>query len=226
MGRYTAPVTLRVANGENMEGKLDEAGISLQFVRHEELLRANFGQRYQIKGLFYEADLPERDMIMGFDLLDIAYAGVLPHMRTLLVEEADKLRALRQSMEPESSGWELAELDLLAQVVRSVSTRPPAADIEEEYGLSEGAFHMALGELGLSTSEVDVFGTATLRSGTGFGPKRTMMEVWMKQGSLGSAVYESTTRFFGAGCGKDCPQPRPGCRVTSKTPRTPRGRRI
>ena len=30
-------------------------------------------------------------MTMGFDFLDIAHIGVVPHRRTLLVEEADKV---------------------------------------------------------------------------------------------------------------------------------------
>ena len=102
-------------------------------------------------------------MIMGFDFLDIAHAGVLPHRRTLLVEEADKLSWLSTSMEPQASPWEPAGRDILVQAVRSVSTRPPTADIEDEYRLSEGAFHMALGELRLSTPQVDVSGSAALR---------------------------------------------------------------
>ena len=147
--RNAAPVTLRVANGEIMEGGLDEAEIRLNLVRHEQLLRPDLGHRNQIKGLFFEADLPELDMIMGFDFLDIAHAGVLPHRRTMLVEDADKLSWLSTTMEPQASPWEPAERAALAQAVRSASTRPPTAEMEDEYGLSERAFHMALGELGL-----------------------------------------------------------------------------
>ena len=51
-------------------------------------------------------------------------------------------------------------------------TRPPTADIEDGYGLSEGAFHMALGELGLSTPQVDVLGSAALRK---------VSRVWTKE---------------------------------------------
>ena len=47
-------------------------------------------------------------MIMRFNLFDIAYAKVLPHRRTLLVEEADKLSCLSTSMEPQASPRELA----------------------------------------------------------------------------------------------------------------------
>ena len=102
-------------------------------------------------------------MIMGFDFADIAHGGVLPHGRTLLVEEADKLSWPSTSMEPQASPWEPAERDVLAQAARSVSTRRPTANIEGEYGLSEGPFHMALGELGLSTPQVDALGSAALR---------------------------------------------------------------
>ena len=40
-------------------------------------------------------------MIMGFELLDITTPGFLtyPHRRTLLVEEADKLRSLSTFMD-------------------------------------------------------------------------------------------------------------------------------
>ena len=161
--RSAAPVTLRLANGKIMEGGYGEAAISPEFVRNEQLLRPDLGQEHQIKELFYEADLQECDMIMGFDFLDIAHTGVLHHRRSLLVEEADKLSWLNTTMEPQASPWEPAEQDVLAQAVRSVSIRPPTTDIEDEYGLSEGAFHMALGELGLSSPQVDVFRSATLR---------------------------------------------------------------
>ena len=95
-----APVTLKVVNGEIIEGGLDEAGISPEFVCQEQLLRPDLGHKHQIKEWFYKADLPEWDMIMGLDFLDIAHARVLPHRRTLLFEEADKLST---SMEPQAS---------------------------------------------------------------------------------------------------------------------------
>ena len=118
--RSAAPVTLRKANGEIMEGALDEARISVEFVRHEQLSRPDLGLKQRIKGLFYETDLPDWDMIMGFDFFDIAHAGVLPHRRTVLVEEADNLSWLSTSMEPQASPWEAAERNVLAQAVRSV----------------------------------------------------------------------------------------------------------
>ena len=104
--RSAAPVTLRVANGEIMEGGRDEAEISLEFVRDEQLSTPDLGHKHQIKGSFYEADLPEWDMIVGLDLLDIAHAGVLPQRRTLLVRRAVQLSWLSSSMEPQASSWE------------------------------------------------------------------------------------------------------------------------
>ena len=41
--RSAAQVSLRGANGEMMEAGLDEAGISLMFVRHEQLSRPDRG---------------------------------------------------------------------------------------------------------------------------------------------------------------------------------------
>ena len=146
-----------------MEGRVHEAEISPGFVSHEQLSRPDLGRKHQIKGLFYEADLPEWDMIMGFDFLDIAHAGVLPHRSILLVEEADELSWLSTSMELQASPWVPAKRDVFDQAVRSVSTRPPTADSEDEYVLSEGAFHMELGELGLSTPQVDLFGSSALQ---------------------------------------------------------------
>ena len=102
-------------------------------------------------------------MIMGFDVLDIAHARVLLHWPTLLLEEANKLSWLNTSIKPQVSPWEPAEQDVLAQAVGSMSTGPSTADIEDENWLFEGAFHMALGELGLSTPQVDVFRSAALR---------------------------------------------------------------
>ena len=66
-------------------------------------------------------------------------------------------------MKPQASLWEPAERHVLAQAVRSVATRPPTAHIEDEYGLSEDVFHMALVDLRVSTSQVDVFRRAALR---------------------------------------------------------------
>ena len=50
------------------------------------------GHNYQIKGFFYEADLPQWDMIMGFNSLDIAHIAVLSDRRSLLLEETNKIR--------------------------------------------------------------------------------------------------------------------------------------
>ena len=44
-----------------------------------------------------------------------------------------------------------------------MSTRPPTADMDDDFSLSEGAFHMALGELGLSILQVDMFGSVAMR---------------------------------------------------------------
>ena len=52
--RSAAPVNLRVANCEITESGLNEAEISLDFVRHERLSRPDLGHKHQIKGLFYE----------------------------------------------------------------------------------------------------------------------------------------------------------------------------
>ena len=192
--RSTAPVPLRVANREIMGGGLDEAEITLDFVRHEQLLPPDLGRKRHIKGLFYGADLPEWDMIMGFDFLDIAHADLLPHRRTLVVEEADKLSWLSTSMEPQESPWEKAEGDALAQAVRRASTRPRTADIEDGCGLSEGAFHMALDELRLSTPQVVIFGSAALQK---------CPRVLTKEDDGWKRGWSSDP--WGAHRGKDCP---------------------
>ena len=46
-----APVTFRVANGEIMEGGLDEAEISLVFVPHEHLSRPDLGHKQKDQGV-------------------------------------------------------------------------------------------------------------------------------------------------------------------------------
>ena len=48
------PVTLRVANGDVMEGGLEEAEISLEFIQHEQLSRPDPGGQHQNKGLFHK----------------------------------------------------------------------------------------------------------------------------------------------------------------------------
>ena len=109
-------------------------------------------------------------MIMGFEFLDIAHAGVLPQKRTLLLEEADKLSWLSTIMEPQTSLCKPAERDVLAQAVRGVQAKPSTAYIQDEYGLSMRAVHMALGR-GLSSPQVEVLGSAALRKGTGIWTK-------------------------------------------------------
>ena len=66
-------------------------------------------------------------------------------------------------MEPQSSPWEPAKRDVLTQAMRSVSTRPPTPNIRDESSLSDGAFHKAHGQLGLSTPQVDVCGSVSLQ---------------------------------------------------------------
>ena len=153
-------VTLTAANGELMESGLDKAEISLSFLRHEQPSRRNLGHKHQIMALFYEAGLVEWDMFMGLTLLDIVQARA--HRRTLLVEEPNKLSCLSTSMEPRASRWKQAKRDALSQAVRGESTRPSTPHVKDEYSLSEDAFHIPLGELGLSTSQVQVFGSAAL----------------------------------------------------------------
>ena len=138
-----------VAHHEIIEGCFKVAEISLQFVYCEQTWGPALGDRHQIKGLLYEADMAEWDTIMSFDFLHIAHAGVPPHRRTLLVKEADNLTRLSTSMQP--------------QAVRSVLTRPPIADFEDHSGLAKGAFCMALGQVGLDTDQVYVIGSAALR---------------------------------------------------------------
>ena len=84
------------------------------------------GHKNHIKGSFYEADLPEWDMIIAFQFFDNTHPGVLPHRRTLLVEEIDKFSLLRMSQKPEASLLGPAEPEVLTQAVRSVSTPPPS----------------------------------------------------------------------------------------------------
>ena len=48
--RSAATVTLRVANGEIMEGRLDEAQISLEFVRHGQLSRPDLVTNTRSRG--------------------------------------------------------------------------------------------------------------------------------------------------------------------------------
>ena len=156
-------VALRAANGKIMEGGHDEAEISLEFLRHKQLSRPDFGHLDQTKGLFYRADLLEWDMIMGLQSFDIAHARVPHHRRTVLIEEVNRLRWLSTSMEPESSPGGPAQRGPAAQAVRSVSIRPPTANTEVECGLSENGFHRSLGEYWLSIPQVGIFGSAALQ---------------------------------------------------------------
>ena len=76
--RSAAPVTLRVANGEMMEGRLNEAEISLEFVSHEQLSSPDLGRKHQIEGFLYEGDLREWDMITRLDFLTSPTPGSFP----------------------------------------------------------------------------------------------------------------------------------------------------
>ena len=75
---------LKVANGAIVGGGSREAGVGLEFWQHDRLDRPDQAKRLMLQGNFYEGNLPDWDIIMGYDFMVSNSAGAVPRHATLI----------------------------------------------------------------------------------------------------------------------------------------------
>ena len=85
------PVRLKVANGRVMRGGAREAELGLEFWEHDRWDRPDQAKRLMLHGKFYQADLLNWDIIMGYDFMVSNSARALPHQATLIPEANERL---------------------------------------------------------------------------------------------------------------------------------------
>ena len=84
------PVRLKVANGGIMVGGAREAELGLEFREHDRL-GTGPTKRLMLHEKFYEADLSDWEIIMGYDFMVSNSAAALPHHATLIREANERL---------------------------------------------------------------------------------------------------------------------------------------
>ena len=94
---------LKVANCEIMGGGSFEAALGLESQRHDRLDRPDQAKRLMLQGKFYEANLPDSDIIMGYDFMVSNSAGALPDRGTLIREANERLSWLLTHYAPGGS---------------------------------------------------------------------------------------------------------------------------
>ena len=154
--RSAAPVTLKVANGEIMEGGLNEAEINLDLRPPRAAVATRSRSQTPNQGVVLRGGPASVGHGHGVRLLGHGPRRG-PSAQAHLARRGGRQAQLAGHIHGASGAPVAASrARRLGQAVRSVLTRPPTANIEDGYGLSQGAFHMALGG-------VDVFGSAALR---------------------------------------------------------------
>ena len=100
-----------------------------------------------LKGKFYEADLPDWDIIMGYDLMVSNSAGTLPHCATLIPEANEKLSWLSTHYAPGGSQRTGDEEEKIVRAVKAAGIKSKGSDGEhlQEYGLSRKAYQRMMG---------------------------------------------------------------------------------
>ena len=117
------PVRLKVANGEIMGGRTQEATISMEFWEHERLNRPYLAKRSTLSRNFYVADITDWDMIMGYDFIVGNAIGALPHRATLVREDDECLTWLSTDYACGSSQWNAEEENRIVQAVQAVGAK-------------------------------------------------------------------------------------------------------
>ena len=97
------PLRPKVANGGIMREGAREAKLGLECWEHDRLDQPDQAKRLTLHAKFYQANLSDWDIIMGYDFLVSYSAGALPHCATLLHEANKMFSSLSTHYAPERS---------------------------------------------------------------------------------------------------------------------------
>ena len=112
-----------------------------------------------LQGKFYEANLPDSDIIMGYDFMVSNSARALPHRATLIREANERLSWLSTRYAPGGSEWTGHEEERIVCAVIAAGIKAKGGDGEhlQEYGLSREAYQQMMQALGMQVPLTDVF---------------------------------------------------------------------
>ena len=135
------------------------SSLAWNFGEHDRLDRPDQAKRLMLHGKFYEADLSDRDIMMGYDFMVSNSAGALPHRATHIREANEGLSWLSTHPAPGGSQWTGDEEDQIDRAVKAAGFESNGGDGEhlQEYGPSQDAYCRMMEGLGMDTSSTDVF---------------------------------------------------------------------
>ena len=109
-------------------------------------------------GQFYEGDLSDWDIIMGYDLMVSNSAEALPHRATLIRQANERLSWLLTHCAPGGSQWTGNEEKKYGPAVKAGGVRLKGGDGEhlQEYRISRDAYCRMIEDLGMDTLSTDV----------------------------------------------------------------------
>ena len=112
-----------------------------------------------LHGKFYEANLSDGVMIMGYNIMVSNSAGALPHRATLIREANKTLSWLSTYFAPGGSQCtgDAEEKIVCAVKARGIKSKGGDGEHLQEYGLSRDAFCRIMEGLGMNTPSTDVF---------------------------------------------------------------------
>ena len=85
------PVRLKVSNSGIMVGGAHEAELGLDYSEHDRLYRPDQAKPLMLHRNFYQANLSDLDIIMGYDIIVSNSAGALLHCATHIGEGNERL---------------------------------------------------------------------------------------------------------------------------------------
>ena len=153
------PVCLKFANHGIMPVGACEADLGLEFWEHDRLDRRDTAKRLMLHGKFFEADLSDGNIIMGYDFKVSNSAGALPHHSTLIREANKRLSWLSTHYAPGGSQWTEEEEEKIVRAGKAAGNKSKRGDGEhfQECGLSRVAYCCMTEALDMETLLADVF---------------------------------------------------------------------
>ena len=111
-----------------------------------------------LHGKFYEADLSDWDIIMGYDFMVSNSAGALPNCATVIPEAKKRLSWLSTHYAPGGSQCTGDEKEKIVRAVKAAGMKSKGGHGEhlQEYGLSRDAYCRMMEGLGMDTPSTDI----------------------------------------------------------------------